>query len=73
MYNFKPLLVEELDEILPTYYELFVDSDTPTPCITYIEANNATELDGDTMRFSRIVFLVKVWGSTLTQLMPYFE
>lgn len=73
MYNYKPILVENLDNILPTYYELFVDSKTPTPCITYIEANNSTELDGETMRYSRIAYLVKVWGNDLAQLIPYFE
>lgn len=73
MYNYKPILVQRLNQILPTYYELFVDSKTPTPCITYIEANNSTDVDGDTLRYSRIVYLVKVWGKDLATLTPYLE
>lgn len=73
MYDYKPRLVEKLNQILPTHYELFVDSKTSTPCITYIEANNSTDVDGETLRYSRIVFLIKVWGNDLATLVPYLN
>lgn len=47
-------IVAVLDTILPTYYELFVDSSTETPCITYREQDNYTEIQTDIMGYSRI-------------------
>jgi hypothetical protein len=41
MIDYKTTLIRELDTILPTYYELFVDSETPIPCITIMESNNS--------------------------------
>lgn len=38
MIDYKPTLKANLEKIgVPVYYELFVDSSTETPCITYIE------------------------------------
>ena len=38
MIDYKPMLKQELEKAgVPVYYELFVDSSTKTPCVTYIE------------------------------------
>ena len=66
MLDYKPLLIRELSAILPTYYELFVDSNTETPCITIMESNNAAQEEGDTIRFSRISFNIKIWGDDIS-------
>lgn len=71
MYNYNQELVKELDTILPTYYELFVDSDTKTPCITYIELSNIADLEGQTLRYSKLAFRIKVWGTYNDDLHPY--
>ena len=45
MIDYKPMLKQELEKAgVPVYYELFVDSSTKTPCITYIENNNSSYL-----------------------------
>lgn len=66
MLDYKPLLIRELSAILPTYYELFVDSETETPCITIMESNNTAQEEGDTIRFSRISFNIKIWGDDIS-------
>lgn len=71
MYNYNKELVKELDTILPTYYELFVDSSTQTPCITYIELTNVAEQEGQTLRYSNIAYRVKIWGTADDDLYPY--
>ena len=66
MIDYKPLLIRELDTILPTYYELFVDSETETPCITIMESNNIAQEEGDNIRFSRISFNIKIWADDVS-------
>lgn len=65
MIDYKPLLIRELNAILPTYYELFVDSTTETPCITIMESNNSAQEEGDNIRFSLISFNIKIWADDL--------
>lgn len=71
MLNYKTDLVAALSTILPTRYELFVDSSTATPCITYMEIDNASTAEGDTLRYSRIAFQIKIWGDDFSVLAPY--
>lgn len=73
MFNYKTQLVAELNTILPTWYELFADSSTATPCITYTEVENSSAAEGDTLRYSRIAFQLKIWGDDLAALEPYTE
>ena len=55
MIDYKPTLKSNLETLgLPVYYELFVNGSTPTPCITYIEAGNYADLEGDTLLYSRL-------------------
>lgn len=71
MYNYKKELVVQLDTILPTYDEMFVDSKTETPCITYLELNNIADKEGDTLRYSTLAFRIKIWGTADMDLNPY--
>lgn len=73
MLDYKPTLVAALDEALdiPVYYELFVDSTTATPCVTYIEQNDYAEQEGNTIRYSRKRFRIKIWGDDLATLSVY--
>ena len=71
MIDYKPTLKANLEKIgVPVYYELFVDSSTETPCITYIENDNTATLEGDDLFYSRLAFYIKVWGKDLALLMP---
>lgn len=63
MYNFNEELVRHLDTILPTYYETFIDTNTETPCITYVELSNVANEEGDTLRYSTINYRIKIWAS----------
>lgn len=64
MIDYRPTLVQELETLgYPVYYELFLDSDTPTPCITYQLSNDETVTEADNMvRYSRQTYLLKVWA-----------
>lgn len=71
MIDYKPILKEKLEETgLPVYYELFVDSSTETPCITYIETNNSSYLEGDNLFYSNLSYNIKLWGNGLSTLIP---
>ena len=71
MIDYKPTLKQELEKAgLPVYYELFVDSSTNTPCITYIESNNSSYLEGDNLLYSNLSYNIKVWGNDLATLIP---
>lgn len=61
MIDYKPRLRSELETIgLPVVYELFLTKDTGLPCISYIEANNIADLEGDTLGYSDVYFNIKV-------------
>lgn len=74
MLNYKPILVEELSKLeFPVYYELFFDSTTQLPCLTYIEVNDYSHKEGDTLRYSRKKYRLKIWGKDLAQMSNYFS
>lgn len=74
MIDYKPTLKSNLETLgLPVYYELFVNGSTPTPCITYIEAGNYADLEGDTLLYSRLSYNIKLWGKRLGDLTPYLD
>jgi hypothetical protein len=64
-------LVEALNTILPTHYELALSSGTETPCISYQERSNSAQQTGDTLGYSRIIYTIKVWGFDIEQLNNY--
>lgn len=71
MINYNNELVKVLDTVLPTYYEMTVDSKTPTPCITYMETNNYSSASGTTFGYSYITYQIKVWGNKLADIQRY--
>lgn len=72
MINYDTTLVAALKTIgLGVYYELFCDSSISKPCITYMQANDAQDLTGDTLGYSRIQYYIKLWGDDLSVLNPY--
>ena len=60
-----------LATVLPTFYEMALHSETPTPCISYMETNNYTSTEGDTLGYSVITYQVKVWGNDIATLQQY--
>lgn len=52
---------------LPCYYENFITEDITLPCITFIENNNSSYLEGDALRYSHINYTVKLWMDNKTQ------
>ena len=71
MINYHTEIVSALNKILPTHYEMALTSKTPTPCYSYMETNNYTTDDGDTIGYSRLTFQVKVWGNNIATLQEY--
>ena len=71
MIDYTPTLVKALNTILPTHYELTLNSGTATPCISYQERSNVALETGENIGYSRISYTVKVWGNDLEQLNNY--
>lgn len=60
MIDVKPQVVEALNEILPTYYELFVDASAGKPCITYLVTNDESTIDTKDAGVSTIRYAIKL-------------
>lgn len=75
MSNLKKEIVSNLQAAvgLEVLYELFCDSTTKKPVITYLEANDKDVAIGDTLGYSRVNFYIKLWGDNLASLEPYRE
>lgn len=71
MIDYHSNLVTALQTVLPTHYEMTLTSKTKTPCISYMEINNYTSEQGDTLGYSRITYQVKVWGNQISELNKY--
>lgn len=71
MIDFDAQLVRALETVLPTHYELALTNKTPTPCISYQEANNYDDASGDTLGYSRLSYTIKVWGNYIGDLKQY--
>lgn len=73
MIDYNQELTSALSTILPTRYEMALDSNTPIPCISYMEINNysVTEVNGASLGYSRITYQVKVWGHQIADLQKY--
>ena len=52
---------------LPCYYENFITQDITLPCITYVENNNSSYLEGDALRYSHLNYTIKLWMDNKTQ------
>ena len=73
MVDFSTRLKTELEKILPTYYENFVGEDIAYPCITYVPTTNYSYIEGDTIRFSKLTYNVKLGGNDYSALMTYIN
>ena len=71
MVDFHAQLVAALNTVLPTTYEMNLHSGLSTPRISYMENNNYTDVNGDTLGYSRVSYQVKVWGNDIATLQTY--
>lgn len=71
MLSNKKELVSELGHILPCYYELYCDTTTKLPCITYIEYENYDDKTGDTFGYSYIGYTIKIWADDIKDIDGY--
>lgn len=71
MYDAHPEVVAALTTILPTYYELFLDDECEVPCISYQENFNGVIEEGDTLVYSDVQFIVKVWANSVEEIQHY--
>lgn len=71
MVNYHQELVSALSKVLPVHYELQLSSQTETPCISYMESNNFSSENGDTLGYSRITYQIKVWANDIAEIQNY--
>lgn len=71
MIDYHSNLVSALNTVLPTHYEMALTSKTTTPCISYMEINNYTTIQGDTLGYSYITYQVKVWANDIATIQKY--
>lgn len=71
MVNYHTNLVNALNTILPTHYEMVLHSGIKTPCISYMELNNAVAANGTHLGYSRLSYQIKVWGNRIEDLQNY--
>lgn len=71
MIDYDKQLVETLSTILPTHYEMNLHRGLPTPCISYQEDDNYDKETGDTLGYSGIRYLVKVWSNDIATIKRY--
>lgn len=64
-------IVEALNTILPTYYEMVLHRGIGVPCISYMEINNYVDANGDTLGYSRIAYQIKVWANDIEVIQKY--
>ena len=71
MVDYHKELVTALNTVLPTHYEMVLHSGLATPCISYMELNNADYMSGETLGYSRLSYQIKVWGNNIAELQQY--
>ena len=71
MIDYHKQLNSALNTILPTHYELFLHSGLATPCISYMELDNAISTKADKLEYSRIQYQVKVWSNRIDEIQKY--
>lgn len=64
-------VAEQLNTVLPTYYELFLDQSSKIPCISYQITQNFEESKGNGSCWERITLRVKLWVSTVGDMCTY--
>ena len=71
MIDYHSTLVNALNSVLETHYEMTLTSGLATPCISYMELGNQTEEQGTTLEYSRIQYQVKVWANNIETIQKY--
>ena len=74
MIDYHSQISSALENILPTHYEMALDSNTATPCYSYMELNNYEVTDptgSSTIGYSNLKYQVKVWGHDIEELQGY--
>ena len=71
MINYHVELFEALGTVLPTHYEMTLNSKTETPCISYMETNNYVTANGNERGYSYISYQIKVWGHDIVEINNY--
>lgn len=66
MINYSPTLVTELKNIIPVYLEP-LKTKRAIPCLTYSEITNIDSLIGDNLCYSDIAYQLKIWATTLKE------
>jgi len=70
MIDINELVVTTLNTIgLPVMNENFISATTNLPVITYLEYSNRDYVVGDTMEYSELIQMIKVWSTDLGELM----
>lgn len=68
MIDCKPLLVKALEQVGTVHYELFTDSKTKLPCVTYLETGNRDKATSDILNYSDVEFTIKVWSKNVAEI-----
>ena len=71
MININIPIVEKLNTVLPTHYELYLDSHISVPCITYQIITNTEVEKGNINGYSNISVRIKLWAVTVEDLCGY--
>lgn len=71
MIDYHKELVTALKTVLPTHHEMILHSGLKTPCISYMENNNADVMTGDTIGYSNVSYVVKVWGTDIAVIQEF--
>lgn len=73
MVDYSKEIITTLSAILPTHYEMILNSDIETPCYSYMELNNysATETNCATIGYSKITYQIKVWSNRVKDIQKY--
>lgn len=49
-------------------YELFINSKTQLPVITYLELDNKEKLRGTTLEYSEHIYQIKIWSKDIEEI-----
>jgi len=71
MIDYHTSLVSSLKKVLPTYHEMILTEDSETPCISYMESNNYVAESGDTLEYSNLSYIIKVWANDIKTIQEY--
>ena len=68
MININTNIVEKLNELVPTYYELYLDGNQVIPCCSYQIITNSESQKGNLNGYSNITVRIKLWATRIDTL-----